>query len=361
MKLFSFESLENDIISFREIERKRNLRQYQLIFLIGATFIAAFTFVNFLEGRNSIGLFLLGCLITVSIINLYALKSDNFIIAGWLYSSVLFSLVVYLVLTGGVLQTGPLWTYPIVVIIVSLLGPVTGFFLSALLIGLLILIFLFAADFTQLPRYATTFQVRYIATLIALTGLVWSIEYARSRAFDLLNKLYEDMLKVSRTDQLTGLLNRRGFEERFAAEVNLFQRQGKPFSLLLIDVDNFKMINDRHGHLVGDAYLKKIATILRSEVRSMDAIGRWGGEEFIILLTSSTQEQAVGVANKIRNTIENLHQVIVDAPEKLTISIGVAQYREGESLTELTDAADRALYEAKKSGKNRVSVSKLDN
>jgi len=163
--------------------------------------------------------------------------------------------------------------------------------------------------------------------------------------------------RMALTDPLTGLYNRRVFMEMAEKELAKAKRYGYNFSILMLDIDNFKRINDTYGHDVGDLVLKKIAEILRRNVRGADVVARFGGEEFIVMLSNANLNGAVKKAEQLRRLIE---QTPVELPsgEKLrvTVSIGVSTYRGQESLEELIKEADIALYEAKRNGKNRVEV-----
>lgn len=158
----------------------------------------------------------------------------------------------------------------------------------------------------------------------------------------------------SSTDPLTGLLNRSRIHEIFAYEQQRFLRYKENLSMILIDLDNFKVINDTYGHNVGDNYLREIARMLSGFFRASDTIGRWGGEEFIVLLPQTSLDEAKGIALKLRERIK-----AIDCPRigLQTASFGVAAFLEEDSLYSLIERADQALYTAKTNGKDRVEVS----
>jgi diguanylate cyclase (GGDEF)-like protein len=159
-------------------------------------------------------------------------------------------------------------------------------------------------------------------------------------------------------DDLTGLLNRRRFGELVQRELTGAVRTGQPLAVLLLDLDDFKQINDRHGHSAGDAMLRAVATAITACLRATDLSGRWGGEEFAVALPHANLEQAVVVSQRVREQISKL-RVHTDAAKLLscTASIGVAAYRGiDEPLESLLNRADRAMYRAKQSGKNRVMM-----
>ncbi|MEJ2426956.1 MAG: diguanylate cyclase [Candidatus Thiodiazotropha sp.] len=163
----------------------------------------------------------------------------------------------------------------------------------------------------------------------------------------------ELLQELSSTDRLTKLYNRAKFEELFEYELKQSQRYATPLSLIMLDVDYFKEVNDVHGHHVGDLVLQEIANILAHSSRGSDAVARWGGEEFLILAPKTDLEQAAQLAEKIRITISN-HCF----PEvgKQTGSFGVSCYRDQDSLTSLLQRVDLALYQAKAEGRDRVVV-----
>ena len=164
--------------------------------------------------------------------------------------------------------------------------------------------------------------------------------------------------RLAWNDELTGLLNRRRFGEMVRRELIGAERTGHPLTAVLLDLDDFKQINDRHGHSAGDAVLRAVAAAINAAVRATDHSARWGGEEFAIALPGTDVEQAVLVSQRVRATISEL-RVSTETGEVLTCtaSIGVAERGDtDETLDELFNRADRAMYRAKQSGKNRVML-----
>jgi diguanylate cyclase (GGDEF)-like protein len=174
-----------------------------------------------------------------------------------------------------------------------------------------------------------------------------------SEAYALLALKSVELEKASITDTLTGLFNRRRLDQGFDQELDRAIRYGHPLTLILIDLDRFKAINDTHGHQTGDEVLQKVAGILRQEVRSTDTVGRWGGEEFLIICPETDLTGAVAMAEKLRSTIAT---AAWPPGTHMTGSFGIAQFRDGDSMKDLVARADAALYRAKTSGRNRVEV-----
>lgn len=170
--------------------------------------------------------------------------------------------------------------------------------------------------------------------------------------------LVEESQRLATTDGLTSLLNRRAFGETMDREVSRCDRLGTAASLLLLDLDHFKLINDTRGHAAGDTVLSAIGKLLRAEARANDVVARWGGEEFVIALPGANAGGGLASAERIRQAIEAL--VVCDGAGDripLTASIGVAERRPHEALDVTVDRADRAMYCAKIGGRNRVCVS----
>lgn len=170
-------------------------------------------------------------------------------------------------------------------------------------------------------------------------------------------RLYEEIEKLAITDSLTKLYTRRHCFARFSEELQRSAKYKMNLSFLILDVDDFKFYNDKFGHLVGDAVLKDVAKSIKSNVREIDLVGRFGGEEFLVILTDTAKKGAEFVAERIRETIQDKEIKAYDEKLKVTVSIGITTFPEdAKTAEELLDKADWSLYRAKKMGKNRVCV-----
>lgn len=171
-------------------------------------------------------------------------------------------------------------------------------------------------------------------------------------------RLEDELSYLATYDDLTRLLNRRAFLGDALMRFDLAQQTGAPMVVMLIDADHFKAINDRHGHHVGDEVLRYLSTCCRAEVRSLDVLGRLGGEEFAILAPGATVEVGSAMASRIRARIAAMPAAVVaGTPVPVTVSIGVAEVQVGrETLHDALRRADHAMYEAKSSGRDRVSI-----
>jgi len=168
-------------------------------------------------------------------------------------------------------------------------------------------------------------------------------------------KLYKDIETLAITDGLTGAYTRRYFIERFDEEIKRSSLRHSSLGFMMIDADHFKKINDQHGHLTGDLVLKEISNIIKENVREIDIVGRFGGEEFCVVLPDTEMEGSRVVAERIRKSAEKRLIKAYDNTVRVTLSIGIAAYpSDGKLLEELMDKSDWALYRAKSQGRNCV-------
>lgn len=187
--------------------------------------------------------------------------------------------------------------------------------------------------------------------------LIWVTAMVALRHLFVGNSLQQQLLDLAATDPLTGLYNRRHVFERLHQELKRYERYGERFALILIDADHFKEVNDCHGHATGDATLCWIADTCLNSVRETDVVGRFGGEEFIILLPHTTTDEARVVAERIRLAMHETDRTSRGDAAKVTLSLGVAEA--GPTTTTFDDilkAADDALYVAKHNGRDRVAI-----
>jgi diguanylate cyclase (GGDEF)-like protein len=186
----------------------------------------------------------------------------------------------------------------------------------------------------------------------ALVGWRYDELEARTMAADISNV---ELSRQAATDGLTHLFNGAAIRERLTVEIeNSFR---SPLSCLLVDIDHFKRINDKHGHAAGDAVLIQVAALLRGSIRRLDAAGRLGGEEFLVLLPGTPLDQALATGDRIRKNVESEVFLPGDKDLRVTVSVGISNTQiSGLSKSELLPAADAALYKAKRSGRNRSVV-----
>lgn len=198
-------------------------------------------------------------------------------------------------------------------------------------------------DFVPLVSLMAVAQVAYIVLWGAIATLRAGYHRADERA--------RLMHSLATTDPLTGLPNRRAMTERLQAALATAHRHGDPVSVALIDIDHFKRINDEFGHAAGDRVLQQVGPLLAAQLRASDHLGRWGGEEFLLVCSHTPLDAALDLAERLRSNVEAFG---FGHGETVTVSIGVANYQLADDAEGLLARADAALYRAKESGRNRV-------
>ena len=213
---------------------------------------------------------------------------------------------------------------------------------------------------------APVFGVSGILGALVIAGCPFPLEEERiyvSMLADLLSMALQNAAHLDPSkdgkwvDQLTGVANRLYFQQRFESEIRRTENYRQGLALFMFDIDEFKKINDTHGHLAGDVVIRKMAELVKKNTRGSDLAGRYGGDEFMVLITSTTEGQAASFAEHIREMISTTGIPIPgsEVPVRITISGGLAIFpSHGQSTTELFRAADEALYESKRQGRNRV-------
>ena len=192
---------------------------------------------------------------------------------------------------------------------------------------------------------AATFLFYAAFIIVATLGVMWME----------IESLQGDLVRSAHYDSLTGIYNRGTFLEECARELSRCARGGPAFSLAVFDLDHFKLVNDRHGHPVGDRVLKSFAEVLRASIRKHDTVGRYGGEEFALLMPNTGKDTAARVAERVRREVEARGVMAEGRRIEVTVSDGIASYgADGEDWDTLLSAADSALYAAKDAGRNRI-------
>jgi len=256
------------------------------------------------------------------------------------------SIAIAAICAVGVLATvyviGPqqvYWAFPALIGIFYLIRPREAVILAVVTLLALLPALLSSAD----SKETTTIIVTIMVT--SMIGFAFSLITSRQR---------EQLLVLATKDPLTGAGNRRGLDAKLAEVVNSFKRTAAKSSLILLDLDHFKKVNDIHGHAVGDQILRSITEIINLRIRVTDSLYRIGGEEFIVVLEGADLHRAVHLAEQLR-TLVDANELVPD--HAVTISLGVAELKDGESANDWLHRADEALYRAKDAGRNSTSAS----
>jgi diguanylate cyclase (GGDEF)-like protein len=315
--------------------------------------LSGFTIAAIRSGRTALAIALTLTLMMafIGIITLYISKTTRASTVVAIFGAC--GLYLFLITTGGVENTGMLWCYPIVAVIVVLAGFKHGLYLICLTFSITGAIFLLPSIPSYFAVYTTEVKIRFFASNVALAIFVTLTEYARARNQLELLKLSAQLDELSYTDLLTGLPNRRFIMECMSAENSRRSRYKRPYTIIFGDVDNFKSINDNFGHEAGDQVLKVIAAKLRSILRSEDIPGRWGGEEFLIVVPEADEQKGLETAERIRIAIANTPISYRNNDISITMSFGVETVLTEGGIEEFINSADRKLYAAKRNGKNQ--------
>ena len=201
-----------------------------------------------------------------------------------------------------------------------------------------------AVNVQQGVDYRLLWKVVAAAAALLLVAFIWNRK---------LSRLNQELARLSVTDPLTGLFNRLMIDQTLNIEIQRAQRTGQPLSVIMLDLDHFKQVNDGFGHQVGDQVLVTLAKLLRLRTRKIDVAGRWGGEEFLVICPHTSLDGALALAESVRTTIDS-H--LFESVSHVTASLGVSSYLAGDTGKDLVARADAALYAAKKAGRNQVQA-----
>lgn len=257
------------------------------------------------------------------------------------FASVAISVLSIIGVVASVHASGPnriLWVYPALMAVFYLTRPREAIFLMLLLVGLI------------LPKLLPAEDAFHTMTILITIVVMSAFAYAFSI---ITNRQRELLVQMATKDPLTGAGNRRAFEDKLSITASLLDRTGTPASLILIDLDHFKVVNDRYGHAVGDQILCRITEIVNLRIRVTDSLYRIGGEEFVVLLDGQDVERAAHLAEQLRTLVE-ANELVPD--HLVTISLGVAELRPGEAAAEWLQRADEALYQSKREGRNTTTA-----
>ncbi len=217
-----------------------------------------------------------------------------------------------------------------------------------------------AEDLTEIQDILEE-MIRETSNMVESTRDLQSKLKEASNQVEMLREELAKTAEEAKRDALTGLHNRKAFDENIAKLYQRFKEKGEVFSVILLDIDHFKQFNDRFGHKVGDKVLQVVANTLNYTLKGKDFVGRYGGEEFVVLLPLTELDNACVVAEQIRENISRKRLRVTKTGEELgtiTVSAGVSQVRNGDTVDSLVERADKALYLAKESGRNNVKSEK---
>jgi len=325
-------------------------RQYTLVMAFAALGAATFGFFFFYNAfvlqYYSIA-FIDAIGVSVSIASMlflnrtYRIELSTFIVTGYFF--IFFIVFTYLNKNESF---GLIWNIFFCIVAINLNGHKKGLMYTLALYGAIFLMAHQGIGVWQQGLWDKVAFFRYAFSLLLLTFVVYIMELALYQSYSKLQKLADE-------DELTQTYNRHKLREVLQTEIERTHRHKMSLCVGLFDIDNFKHINDTYGHNVGDAVLKHLAKVVKSSIRVNDTFGRWGGEEFLVILPHATQEEARVVCEKIRLLIS---QSAFEHVQTVTCSFGLCAYTPDMSFDMLINRCDKAMYQAKNQGKNCVSV-----
>lgn len=343
----------------REQGSKKVFSRTQMVFLlsgmyctVAVIFLCLFAVEAFLADRTQYGLVLSGFLVITIVSYAYLWLSRKYHLGGYLVALIMAALCLYLFHTGGTDNTGALWYFLYPALVIFLLDTYVGLIAAIVLLLVSYLIIQFEVLGFDSGRYTATFLQRHAAVYAAITVISCLFAHFRTVAEKNLELINAKLNIISTTDALTGLFNRRKMEELLDRELSRFGRSHKPFSVLMLDIDYFKKINDTYGHHNGDLVLETFASICARTIRKVDSVCRWGGEEFLVLLPETQLKDAVVIAERLRREITSTDYNLDGTTLKVSASLGLAQYRKEITVDDCIRVADQCLYQAKENGRN---------
>lgn len=328
--------------------------------ILGGITIAVFGTINVMQGRLFVGLVEWSAVPqAVIVFYLLTVKKNVRLLSYW-FVAYMFVVFAYIFYTGGISKTGPLWLFFFPIVCFFFLGSRAGLVTFALFASILTTIVGISHANGDLP-YGPIFVALFLSSLSLEATFLFFYERSRERAESTIagylqhvENLNLRLQELSDHDELTGLFNRRRIMRRLTEESTRTERYGRPYALLLIDMDYFKQVNDTHGHAIGDRVLCQFADLVHREcLRESDNMGRFGGEEFMVLLPETNEAGAQAVSERILNKVRQF-RFGDDADLQLTVSIGSHTVHHVESPQLSIQKADEALYEAKHGGRDQA-------
>jgi len=335
-------------------EAARHRQVVNLYSFVGMSITGGLGVLSLLAADLVLGFSLIGaCLIYILAYRIHKKTGDARLPSAIIVYS-LYTLMIFLVYSGGVENTGPLWIFIVSPVSLIIHGLRRGLIEISFFLAIICLVLFPPADFLSSADYGHVFKLRLIYAFMTVTFLSAYYEHTREQTFKdtlTLSKQYE---QLAYTDQLTKLCNRRGALSKLELEQPRIARNKEPLSVILCDVDHFKRVNDQYGHSAGDAVLVRIGEIFTELIREQDTIARWGGEEFLFILPQTKAENAAVLAKKIHQALARELSNFEGTSIAITVSMGIEQMNANQVIDEVINRADKHLYEAKNTGRNRT-------
>jgi diguanylate cyclase (GGDEF)-like protein len=357
---------------FMDIQASRHLdyekeRKSQLIFLLTAlslVYLACFTIATVILHRYAETI-VLGSIFFIDLINILIFRVQrNISVAGNIMLIATFFMVAFLFYAGGIENSGFIWMFLFTPVAYYLQGLKAGCIWSGLLFITNVVIYLLSFTGFIPVHFPPLYIVVIFSAYLLSAFFIMLYEIVQDRYEGIISEhsrklieLNEELKHIAQFDFLTGVHNRRVIEMMIRMEMERFRRFDIYFTLIMLDIDNFKALNDCFGHQFGDQVLQKIAETIQHSIRDIDRVGRYGGEEFMIMLPSTHIESAQIVADRLLIAVRSLNNTTdTGIVVPVTVSMGIAEIEKNVSEEELIKCVDQAMYQAKSCGKDCIML-----
>lgn len=352
--MFNNKKLENLLssgISTDSFYEKRQIYMTNAIILLSSIVVATFAFLNL----NNPEYFIIGIMDLIALALLISSlllirKTKSITFSRRLITTIMLSFIVILTYFYEANNFSLIWVIFVPIISMSLHGARLGLILSIITFALILSIAYFNIGVWQNGNWSIVSYIKLTISMFILTGIYYATEQSLYNYHLNEQEIQKDLMYLSMTDYLTDLPNRRGLLQEINFQANHSQ---ETYSIAILDIDDFKQTNDNHGHEIGDKVLKDISNLIQTNLNGNQIIGRWGGEEFIILFPDTDIQDATEYCEQIRKKIENQNFTGL----QITCSFGVAEAKQNLSINNIIKKADDSLYKAKHNGKNQVVFS----
>ena len=335
-------------------EENRRIFIIHLFSLIGMSITGVTAFFSFINSNYLLSFTLCLSSLTFAIGSITQKITGNHRLSSGIILYLLYLLMFYLLYSGGVNNTGPIWIFMTAPVTLFICGLRLGIINLVIFTTMMSFILFSSLDFSLKAQYPLDFKLRLIYSFLTVSALSAFYEYSRESSYRSMLEISKKFEILSRLDPLTQLSNRRDATNIIEYEQRKLARNKISLSLILCDVDNFKKVNDQFGHDVGDTVLTELANIFKKCIRDQDTVARWGGEEFLFILPNTNTEQAITIAQKIHKAIENSNPLFEAQTVATTVSMGLSTITNDKAIELAISTADKNLYKAKRNGKNRT-------
>lgn len=331
-------------------------RRFLLFSLIAQEFIAiTFALYSFNQGEIQLAIFYMCVAITLSVALGIVYIYQHYNVARLLLATTLLTGFFYL-LIGASDETSLMWCLTIVPALVGSFGHRQSLLLLTVVFAVSIWILVSGAVPFITVQYEDIMVIRFLSSYAILATFSVAMDNSLITSLENYKRLSSKVREIAHRDVLTNLPNRHNMEQRLKLKAHEYQLSKSSFSVVLADLDNFKLLNDRYGRDAGDRILKETAKLLSRQLRDADTIARWGGNQFILLLPDTSDQEAAKIAERLRLKFSDLDIQVEGDPLVITASMGVTSVEKCIDLDDLISCAENGIYQAKHMGRNRVVI-----